>query len=55
MFLSTLEDMIMKARNFVVKNMIGLNLGKTFVHKDKKKSEQQCRGQKHKKQLKNCF
>ncbi len=45
----------MKARNFVVKNMLSFNLGKTSFHKEKKKSELQCRGQKHKKQLKNCF
>lgn len=45
----------MKARNFVVKNMIGLGLGSTSVHKDKKKVSQQCRGQKHKKPFSNGF
>ena len=39
----------MSQRNFVVKNMISLNLGKTSVHKDKKKMANQCRGHKHKK------
>lgn len=35
-------------QNFVVKNMIKLGVGKTSVHKDKRKMEKSIRGKKHK-------
>lgn len=38
----------MSNQNFVIKNMIKLNIGKTAIHKDKKRLSKSIRKNKHK-------
>jgi hypothetical protein len=45
----------MKQQNFVIKNMIKLNIGNTTFHKDKKKLSKQIRKQKYKKSFDGSF